>query len=172
MLKATVQKIGITPSNPKSFEINSNDGKVILDDKDFDLDLRKIKKNYYHIIKDGKSYNAELLSQDSNSKEYRIKINGQIYQVRLKDRLDLLLEKWGMSDTQDTTLQILKAPMPGLVIDIQVKNGTEVKKGDPLLVLEAMKMENVLKSAGDGVVKNLLVSPGQSVEKNQLLIEF
>ena len=172
MLKAIVQKIGKTSSNPKSFEINSIDGKFTLDDQDFEWDLRKIKTNYYHIIKDGKSYNAELLSLESNSKEYKLKINGQIYQVKLKDRLDQLLEKWGMSDTQGTTLQKLKAPMPGLIIDIQVKNGMEVKKGDPLLVLEAMKMENVLKSAGDGVVKNLKVSPGESVEKNQVLIEF
>ena len=66
----------------------------------------------------------------------------------------------------------LKAPMPGLIVDIKVQVGNAVKKGDIVLILEAMKMENVLKSAGDGTVKAIKVTPKQNVEKNQVLIEF
>ena len=66
----------------------------------------------------------------------------------------------------------IKAPMPGLVLQISVGPGDTVEKGDPLLILEAMKMENVLKAPGSGTVKKVSVNQGQAVEKNQLLIEM
>jgi biotin carboxyl carrier protein len=66
----------------------------------------------------------------------------------------------------------LKAPMPGLVLDIVVSEGQEVKKGDALVVLEAMKMENILKSPADVVVKKISVKKGTAVEKNQVLVLF
>jgi biotin carboxyl carrier protein len=66
----------------------------------------------------------------------------------------------------------IKAPMPGLIIDLRVKEGDVVKQNDPLIILEAMKMENVIKSPGDGTVKAVKVQKGNSVEKNQVLIEF
>jgi biotin carboxyl carrier protein len=66
----------------------------------------------------------------------------------------------------------LKAPMPGLVLRMNVKVGDTVKKGDALLVLEAMKMENVIKAAGDGVVKKITATEKTAVEKGAVLIEF
>ncbi|MBY0435500.1 MAG: acetyl-CoA carboxylase biotin carboxyl carrier protein subunit, partial [Cyclobacteriaceae bacterium] len=66
----------------------------------------------------------------------------------------------------------VKAPMPGLIIDLRVNAGDTVKTGDPLLVLEAMKMENIIKAPGDGTVKQVKIKKGDSVEKGQLLIEF
>jgi biotin carboxyl carrier protein len=66
----------------------------------------------------------------------------------------------------------IKAPMPGLIIDLKVKDGDAVKTGDALLILEAMKMENIIKSPGEGIVKTVKVKKGDSVEKNQVLIEF
>jgi biotin carboxyl carrier protein len=62
--------------------------------------------------------------------------------------------------------------MPGLVLDVRVKEGDEVKKGDPLLVLEAMKMENILKSPAHAKIKKINVNKGQAVEKNQVLVSF
>jgi len=66
----------------------------------------------------------------------------------------------------------IKAPMPGLILDIKVAPGDVVKKGDVLVILEAMKMENSIKSPGDGMVKIVRVGLKQSVEKNQVLIQF
>ena len=66
----------------------------------------------------------------------------------------------------------LKAPMPGLVVEVSVSEGQEIKKGDKLVVLEAMKMENILKSPADGVVKKVNVKKGNTVEKNEVLILF
>ena len=71
-----------------------------------------------------------------------------------------------------TKVSDLKAPMPGLVLSIDVEVGKEVKKGDALLILEAMKMENVIKSPTDGVIKSIAVKTSQAVEKNQLLLNF
>ena len=77
-----------------------------------------------------------------------------------------------MSDANASKVKDVKAPMPGLILDIKVRPGQEVKKGDPILILEAMKMENILKSPGDGVVKEIKVQTRQNVEKNQVLILF
>ena len=66
----------------------------------------------------------------------------------------------------------VKAPMPGLVLGVSVEIGQEVQKGDGLLILEAMKMENVIKSVGEGIVKAIHIEQGKAVEKGQLLIEM
>ena len=86
--------------------------------------------------------------------------------------MDELLEKLGMNKTSSSAIQDIKAPMPGLMIDIKVQEGHEVKIGDPLIILEAMKMENVIKSPREGTIKSIMVKKGQSVEKNQILIKF
>jgi biotin carboxyl carrier protein len=67
---------------------------------------------------------------------------------------------------------VLKAPMPGLVVRVQVQPGEQVAAGDPLVVLEAMKMENELKAGAPGTVKSVRVAPGEAVEKGQVLVEF
>ncbi len=66
----------------------------------------------------------------------------------------------------------LKAPMPGLVVKVEVEVGQHVKKGDGLVIVEAMKMENELKAHSPAVIKEIKVKPGQPVEKNQILIVF
>jgi biotin carboxyl carrier protein len=78
----------------------------------------------------------------------------------------------GMSSATANKVNNIKAPMPGLIINLKVAEGDTVKAGDQLLILEAMKMENILKSPGDGVIKKIKVKKGDSVEKNQVLIEF
>ncbi len=77
-----------------------------------------------------------------------------------------------MDSLNSSKVNEVKAPMPGLVLDIRVSEGDEVKKGDPILVLEAMKMENIIKSPTDGVIKKINVKKGLAVEKNQVLINF
>jgi biotin carboxyl carrier protein len=109
---------------------------------------------------------------DRATKTFQFKINNTIHAVEVKDKFDLLLEKMGMVNGAATKINNIKAPMPGLVIDLKVKAGDEVKAGDPLLILEAMKMENILKSPGEGTIKNVKTKKGDSVEKGQVLIEF
>jgi biotin carboxyl carrier protein len=156
----------------KEFEIHEKDSQYSLNQKDFDWDIIRLNEHYFHIIKDNKSYKAELIKADIKQKNFLLKINGRQFTVDAKDRFDLLLNELGMSDLNAAALNDLKAPMPGLILEVMVQEGTVVKKGDPLLILEAMKMENVIKASGEGEVKNIKIKKGDSVEKNQLLIEF
>lgn len=156
----------------KSFEIESDENGYVVNGKRINWDLAKISDRYFNVIFEGKSYNAEVVAVERETKSFQIKINGKIYPVVLKDRFDLLLEKMGMNNTSAGKVNNVKAPMPGLIVDLRVKEGDEVKAGDTLLILEAMKMENIIKSAGAGVVKAVKAKKGDSVEKNQILIEF
>ncbi|HYG17422.1 MAG TPA: biotin/lipoyl-containing protein [Ohtaekwangia sp.] len=158
--------------NDLKFEILTDENGLVVNGKPLRWDLVRIADGYFHIILDSKSYRAEVVKAESSTRTFFIKINGTIYKVALKDKFDLLLEKMGMNNSAASKVNVVKAPMPGLIIALKVKEGDTVKQGDPLLILEAMKMENIIKSAGDGVVKSLKIKQGESVEKNQVLIQF
>lgn len=158
----------------KEFEVETSGGDAqsgTVNEKEYFLDLLK-NDNQLHIIKDNRSYTVSLVRADYEYGEFRLMVNNREYSLSAKDRFDLLLEELGMQDLGAAAINDLKAPMPGLVLDIPVSEGQEVTKGDALLVLEAMKMENVLKAETDGVVKSVNVSKGEAVEKNHVLIEF
>ena len=143
-----------------------------IDGKIFSWDVIEVKNGSFHVIKDQKSYTVEVLKADAIEKSFSVSVNGNKYQLVVKDKFDELLKSLGMDNLNTSKVNELKAPMPGLVLDIRVAEGTEIKKGDPLLVLEAMKMENIIKSPTDGVVKKINVKKGIAVEKNQVLINF
>lgn len=159
-------------TNNTKFEITENENGLMIDGKPLSWDLVKIDENYFHIVYHNKSYRAEVVKVDNATKTFTMKINGNLHTVSLKTKFDLLLDKMGMNNGAAGKVNNVKAPMPGLIIDLKVKAGDEVKQNDPLLILEAMKMENIIKSPGDGVVKNVKIKKGDSVEKNQVLIEF
>ncbi len=133
-------------------------------------DIRKVKDNLFHVLFDGKSYEAELIKKDDENKTVHLKINNKAIELKVENEYDQLLKKLGMDKALTKKANELKAPMPGLVLRILTEEGRAIKQGDSLLVLEAMKMENVLKSMGDGIIKQLKVKAGDKVEKNQLLI--
>lgn len=158
--------------NGKTFEVAVNGESVEVDGNILQWDFASLGNGDYHILVGDKSIRAEIVKLDREGKIVQLKINELTYTVHLKDKYDLLLEKMGMSASAVGKVNAVKAPMPGLIIDLRVKAGDQVKAGDSLLVLEAMKMENVIKAAGDATVKHVKVKKGDSVEKNQLLIEF
>ncbi len=126
----------------------------------------------YNVILDNKSYNVTVVDADHQARTFTIRVNSNEYTLEAKDQFDLLLQELGMEDLAGSKVNDLKAPMPGLVLKINVKPGDEIKKGDALLVLEAMKMENILKAEGDAVIKAIHTETSKAVEKNQVLIEF
>jgi acetyl/propionyl-CoA carboxylase alpha subunit len=136
------------------------------------IDLIEVKQGIFHIIKDNKSYNAEVLKANHEEKNFVIRVNGNKYTVQLKDKYDDLLKELGIEGTSAKKVKELKAPMPGLVVDIRVNEGDEIKKGDALVVLQAMKMENILKSPADAIIKKIHVKKEDTIEKNQILISF
>ncbi len=113
-----------------------------------------------------------ILDVEWNGNEVRFAINGFTHIVEVKNERDHLLEKLGFSTVQSDTQGVLKAPMPGKVISILASLGDQVEQDQPLVVLEAMKMENELKSPVSGMIEAIVVQPGDSVEKNQPLLEI
>lgn len=136
------------------------------------LDMVQTGEKEFHILQDGQAYQAELETANFNDKTMTIKVNGNKYEINIEDSYDQLVKQMGFSTAGSQKMTNVKAPMPGLVLDILVKADQEVAKGDALLILEAMKMENVLKAEGDGVVKSIEVTKGTAVDKGQIIIEM
>lgn len=162
----------ITVNDQQTYEIIQDNGQLVVDGNLFAWDVQPVNAHTFHILKDNQSYTAEILQADYARKVVVIKINGHTYHIKAQDRLDLLLEKMGMANGGTRQVKEVKAPMPGLILQIQTTVGATVNKGDILLILEAMKMENAIKSPVDGVIKAIPVSIGKSVEKNQVLVQF
>jgi len=137
-----------------------------------DYDIVKTQNGSYHMIYNDQSYNLTPLSIDKYNKVLEVLVNGHQMTIKLSDDYDQLIKKLGFSLNKGNVFKDIKAPMPGLVLDIMVKEGDAVSEGDQLLILEAMKMENVIKAPGEGVVKAILVHPKDAIEKNAVLIEM
>ncbi len=158
----------------QSFDVTPTEGKSegLLNGDFYSLDIEKLDAQTWHILKDNMSYYVQWIERNDEAKTYTLKVNGSLIILEAKNEFDILLEKMGMANVGSAKVSKLKAPMPGKVLDVLVTVGQEVVKGDGLVILEAMKMENVLKADDVGVVKSVNVSIGEAVEKNNVLIEF
>ncbi len=136
------------------------------------IDFLPIDNHRFHIILNNKSYQATLIKANYQDKTFRININGSLYTVQLADKYDQLVEKLGLNIVAKHAALDINAPMPGLVLDVMVKKGQTVEEGTPILILEAMKMENVLKAVAPGVIDSIEVEKGNAVEKGQLLVKI
>jgi biotin carboxyl carrier protein len=157
-------------NNQKEYDVTVEKGKAFLDGNEVQWDLVSTGHNRFHILRNNRSYEVEALFIDKEAKTMDVKVNGNVYKLQLSDRYDALLKELGMDAAAASKINVLKAPMPGLVLDIRIEEGIEVKKGDPVIVLEAMKMENILKSPSDGRITKIHVKKGIAVEKNQILV--
>lgn len=155
-----------------NFAITADNSTLSVNDEAIVLDRQLLNENGTHVIYKNKSYSVEIVSFDKEEKTAAVKVNGTIYKVAVEDQFDQLLKQLGMDNLATAKVQQIKAPMPGLVLNVLVAEGDEVKKGDSLLVLEAMKMENMIKSPTDGTIKKIAIKQGDKVEKNEMLISF
>jgi biotin carboxyl carrier protein len=144
----------------------------LLNNKNVSGNFVKINDYQYHFLYNNFSYNIEVIKLNIEDKILVLKINNQRYTLTIKDKYDELLKNLGLDNLTAKKVSDIKAPMPGMVLNILVKEGDEVKKGDTLLILEAMKMENSLKATADGIIKKVVAVKGTAVEKNQILIQF
>ncbi len=136
------------------------------------LDVDCIRDGKYHVLRKTKGYSITVLDANHETKEYRLLIGDKEIVVTLKDEVEIQVHAMGLDVLQAAHSRDTVAPMPGLVLEISVQVGDKVSAGDQLIILEAMKMENVLSAPGDGIVEKIHVEKGQPVDKSQLLITF
>jgi biotin carboxyl carrier protein len=145
---------------------------ILLNDQKYSIEiLKNYGNNVYSFSVNNKIYQA-LISKDSSG-NYKVNLNGFTYEAEVKNETALMLDKLtSSSSSANKKATKLRAPMPGLVVKINVKEGDTVKKGEKIIIVEAMKMENALGAPSAGIVKSIKVSEGQAVEKDAVLIEF
>ena len=134
-------------------------------------DLVRTGPSTFSLVRNGRSHRVLVLKEDRENNTVRMRIGAHTYTVKLQDEQAHMMRTLGL-DKVERKVSELKAPMPGLVLNVLVRPGDAVKKNDPVLVLEAMKMENVIKAPGDAVVADVPAEKGKAVEKGQLLVKF
>ncbi len=159
-------------SNSYQLSVNQTTTFDVTEEDLKNLDAVCVEKDKYHVLKDSKPYKVELIAADFIAKKYTVKVNNNTYDVAIADALDMLIKNMGIERGRTKVINAIKAPMPGLILEISVTVGQTVKENDPLLILEAMKMENSFLSPRDGVIKSIAAIVGNAVDKGQLLIEF
>ena len=166
--------VKINAQNELKTDLQIGAGKIsgTLNGKSIAADIEKVNEHEYHLLVKNVSYNIQIVKRDFAEKKLILKVNGKKYVIEVKDKYDELLHKLGLDNIVSKKINDVKAPMPGMVLSVLVGEGQQVKKGDSLIVLEAMKMENILKSPTDGIIKKVSAIKGTAVEKNQLLVQF
>jgi len=154
------------------FKVEMDAAGSTVDGKPFVADILQFKDGRFHILRNHRSFTAEILQHNEEEKSFLIKVNNSVFTLSVRDKYDDLLREMGIDITAGKKVNDLKAPMPGLVLNVLVSDGQSVAKGDAVLVLEAMKIENIIKAPADGVVKKVAVVKGDKVEKNQVMISM
>ena len=152
-------------------DVNASQYTFQLIDAD-NITLNDSEVNNQMILDNNKSKLVSVKGVDHELKRYQIQIDGRIYHVQISDAVDQQILTMNLKSKRSNQLKELRAPMPGLVRQVNVQVGDQVDAGDSLFILEAMKMENLLKSPVNGKVSDVFVKPGESVEKNQILLSF
>lgn len=158
-------------SLPFLLDVNASQYTFQLIDAD-NITLNDSDVNNQIILDNNKSKLVSVKGMDHELKRYQIQIDGRIYHVQISDEVDQQILTMNLKSKRSNQLKELRAPMPGLVRQVNVQAGDQVDAGDSLFILEAMKMENLLKSPVNGKVSDVFVKPGESVEKNQILLSF
>ena len=155
--------------NDRVFKIEKDEKGMLINGKQIEFPITK-KGNEYYIYREDRIDKVVILDKRPN--DVLMLVNGKEITVSVKDHMNLMLERLGMNDLTDTGQSEIEAPMPGVILDVVASPGDNVKEGDPLLILEAMKMENVIKAPADAIVSEIVVEKGESVEKSAVLIRF
>ncbi|MCK5908178.1 MAG: acetyl-CoA carboxylase biotin carboxyl carrier protein subunit [Flavobacteriales bacterium] len=161
--------------NSNSYDIEldkESKHKGTIDNVDFEFSVISDDKDNFSITKNGVEYDIDIISSNPKNKTLQLLINGKEFKVALEDEFDTIVKKLGFKNKPKTTENQIKAHMPGLIVSIHAKAGDIVLKGQKLLTLEAMKMENIIKAPEDIKIKKVNVKKGNAVEKNDILFEL
>ena len=155
--------------NGRTFEIEINaDGRILVDGEPRAIDFRELREGeLYSLLVDHLSYEAVVEERDD---QYHVLMAGDLYEVQVTDERSRRLASAFMALGDLSGEVAIRAPMPGLIVRVPVREGEAVAKGDTLVILESMKMENELKAPRDGTIRHVSVKAGDSVEQNKLLL--
>jgi biotin carboxyl carrier protein len=127
---------------------------------------------YFDITHNGVVFHGEIVQDNSENRSLTIKINHRVFVVKKKGELDEIIASLGFDKPKIRKLKELTAPMPGRITTIHIELGQAINPGDAIVSLEAMKMENVLKAEGIGIVSAITIQQGDVVEKGSVLVSF
>jgi len=159
----------ITTIGDREFEIEiDGDNKLVVDGKPYFIDFNSIgNQPVYSLLINGQSYEAYVYPTED---DWQVLLLGRFYPVKVEDERERRLRLASGSVISERQEYALKAPMPGLIVDVLVSEGQSVENGDVLIILESMKMQNELKSPRAGVVSRITVEVGDSVEQRQIIM--
>ncbi len=153
------------------YTINVANDEFYIDTQEIqELNIVQINDTTFHLLDNHQAHQIELSHTKNSFKEMIVSVNGNDYKVKIQDTYDALIKKMGLLSAASQKVSDIKSPMPGLVIDVLVENGEEISEGTPLVVLSAMKMENIILAPNEGIIKSIEVEKDQAVDKGQLLI--
>lgn len=155
----------LTVTGYGSFELNEETARAV-------EVIEEAKTGKLHVLDGEQRFQARIQSGVFPQKNYEVLVGNTIYEVQIADALDLQIEAMGYCLSSTSSVSRIEAPMPGLILSLEVAAGDKVEEGQTLLVLEAMKMENAIRSPRDGKIKAVAVSAGMAVDKKALLLEF
>ena len=154
----------------ETYDVEVEGGRLSLDGEAIEYAFEPLDGAGYLLVMNGRSYPVVVERRADGS--LLVTLEGQEVEVRVKDEKALLLDRFGLQEAEASSELEVRAPMPGLVLQVHVEPGQAVEAGAPLLVLEAMKMENELRAPADGLVEAVSVQAGDAVDKSELLITF
>ena len=159
-----------TKDDVTELEIFEEDGEFKIGDEQRAYSFHQ-QKNGRYLLRIGTSlYKIDNVEYDDQTVTFSI--NGEWCKVDVRDEQDLLLDRLGFKRPSEIGEGELNAPMPGKILEVMVNEGDEVELGDPVAILEAMKMENELKAPVSGTVTSIAVQKGDSLDKNDLILEI
>lgn len=141
---------------------------ISLDGKVFNVNFEAVSgQSVYSLILEGKSYEAYVYPGEE---DWQVLLQGRLYPVQVEDEREKRLRAAAGSRVAETGEFHLRAPMPGLVVSILIEEGQAIEKGQVMIILESMKMQNELKAPRNGIISRIRVKPGDSVEQKQTLM--
>lgn len=163
----TFETVILGQARKMTFDIDRN--RVNIDGKEYSFSFKHSDGRL--LLRVGtKLYKIDNIRYGSHEVEFTV--DGTWVKADVKDEQDILLDRLGFETAAEMGKGEIHAPMPGKILELLVDEGDEVEPDDPVVILEAMKMENELKAPAKGIVASVAVKAGDSVEKNALILEI
>lgn len=157
-------------SNQKNYTVGLEEKTAKIFESDQSMQLLSLEGNHAVVSNGHKTFEIWVVEEQSG--HLNLNVDGIEIKIEKRERLADLFEKIGYHEDAKNTISEIKAPMPGTIVEILVEEGQEIDTNDPILILEAMKMENIIRATSPATVTEIVASPGAVVQKNDTLIKF